>query len=236
MRGAVAVAQLEQASAGEPVEDLELGRGQGEPAVLVLAVEGEQPRAERAQVGGRGRAARDEGARPPRAADPPAEHDLVGVLGQPRGDLGQLGIVERAGRELEDALDPGLVRAGPHDLRPRPAAHQQVERVREHGLARPGLARDRVQPLAEAQLGALDQEQVLDPQLEEHTPVLAPGADGFAPSALSGPAPARAGPRRAAGGGAPGTATMSRPRTSSQRRSRRPARSRRRRAGSRSGR
>ena len=54
----VAVAQLEQASAGEPVEDLELGRRQREPAVLVLAVEGEQPRAERPQVGGRGRAAR----------------------------------------------------------------------------------------------------------------------------------------------------------------------------------
>ena len=58
VRAAVAVAQLEQARTGEPVEDLELGRRQGEPAVLVLAVEGEQPRAERPQVGGRGRAAR----------------------------------------------------------------------------------------------------------------------------------------------------------------------------------
>ena len=38
----------------------------------------------------------------------------------------------------------------------------------EHGLARPGLARQHVQPGAEAQLGPLDQQQVLDAQLVEH--------------------------------------------------------------------
>ena len=35
-------------------------------------------------------------------------------------------------------------------------------------LAGAGLARDRVEPAAEPQLGALDQEQVLDAQLAKH--------------------------------------------------------------------
>ena len=50
VRRAVAVAELELLGAGEAVEDLELGRGEHQLAVLVLAVEGEQPRAERPQV------------------------------------------------------------------------------------------------------------------------------------------------------------------------------------------
>ena len=168
VRRAVAVAELEQLGAGEAVEDLELGRGEHQLAVLVLAVEGEQPRAERPQLRGRGRAPADEGAGPPRGADPPAEHDLVGVVGKPLGDRRQLGVVEGSGREREDALDPGLLGARADDLGTRAAAHQQVERVGEHGLSRPGLAGDRVQARLEAQLGALDQQQVLDPQLVQH--------------------------------------------------------------------
>ena len=50
----------------------------------------------------------------------------------------------------------------------RLAAEQQVERVGQHRLARAGLARDRVQPGPEPQLGPLDQQQVLDAQLEQH--------------------------------------------------------------------
>ncbi len=98
VRGAVLAAQLELIRAGEPVEDLELGRGQRQLAVLVLAVEGEQARAERPQVGGRGRASADERAGPPGGADSPPEHDLVRVVRQPLGDLGQLRIVEQSGR------------------------------------------------------------------------------------------------------------------------------------------
>ena len=44
----------------------------------------------------------------------------------------------------------------------RTAAEQQIERVREHGLAGAGLAGEHVQPLGEPQLGALDQQQILD--------------------------------------------------------------------------
>ena len=61
--------------------------------------------------------------------------DLVGALGQPLGDLRQLGVVEQALGNGEDALDLGLLGAGPDDLRARLAAHEQVERVGEHGLA-----------------------------------------------------------------------------------------------------
>ena len=101
----------------------------------------------------------------PGGPDPAAEDDLLGAVGKALGELGQLGVVEQPVREREDSLDPGLLGPGPDDLRPRLAAHQQVERVGEHRLARAGLAGDRVQALAEAQLGPLDQQQVLDPQL-----------------------------------------------------------------------
>ena len=40
--------------------------------------------------------------------------------------------------------------------------------MREHGLARAGLARDGVQAGREPQFGPLDQQKVLDSQLEEH--------------------------------------------------------------------
>ena len=51
----------------------------------------------------------------------------------------------------------------------------------EHGLPGPGLTRDRVQALAEAQLGPLDQQQIFDSQLAQHRPpCLATGGDGIA--------------------------------------------------------
>ena len=79
------------------------------------------------------------------------------------------GSAASAGGRLEDALDICLVRAGTHDAPPRLAPEQQVERLGEHGLARAGLAGDRVQAPVESQLGALDQQQVPDTQLDQHT-------------------------------------------------------------------
>ena len=155
--------------AGEAVERLELGAGEGQLAVLVLAVEGEQPGAERLQVGAprRERPATNALVRPLAETRRPSD-ELRAPLGEPLRDLRQLRVVEQALGKLEDPLDVGLVRAGPDDLRPRLPAHQQVEGVREDRLARAGLAGDRVQARAEAQLGALDQQQVLDSELEEH--------------------------------------------------------------------
>ena len=50
----------------------------------------------------------------------------------------------------------------------RAAAQQQVERVREHRLARARLAGEHVETRGEAQLGPFDEEEVLDAQLQEH--------------------------------------------------------------------
>ena len=133
VRLAVAPPQLQVLGAGEAVEDLQLGRGDRQLAVLVLAEEGEQPAAEQLQVGrGRG-AAGDEGAGPPAGRDPPAQHDLLGALRQPLGQLGQLRLLQQPRGQVEDALDPGLLgaRAGRSALSPcRPSAGRASGRAR----------------------------------------------------------------------------------------------------------
>ena len=177
MRLAVVLAQRQVLGAGETVEDLQLGRGDRQLAVLVLAEEGEQAPAEQLQVGGGRGAAGDEGAGPTAFRDPPPQHDLLGPLGQPFGQLSHLRLLQQPRRQVEDPLDPGLLGPGSNDLRPRLAAHQQVERVRQHRLAGPGLAGDRVQPLPQPQFGPLDQQQVLDSQLAQHAICLATVAD-----------------------------------------------------------
>ena len=76
----------------------------------------------------------------------------------------------------------------------RAAAEQQVERVREHGLAGAGLAGDDVEARRQLEARVLDQQQVLDGELEQHQ---RPGRDAVAsPHGL--PAP---GTELVAGGG-----------------------------------
>ena len=163
-------------AAAEAVEDVELGRGERELAVLVLAVERQQRAADVAQIGRRGAPAAQVRPRAPLGGHPPREHHLVGVGRQTVfQDRAQIG------RQREHALDVRLLRPRPDDPRPRLAAQQQVERVREHRLARARLAGQRVQPRAEPQLGPLDQQEVLDAELVEH------GRDGL-PAARDGPA------------------------------------------------
>ena len=72
----------------EAVEDVELRGGERELAVLVLAVEGQQRAADVAQVGRRGAAPAEVGARAALGADPPREHELVGVRREPVAQLG----------------------------------------------------------------------------------------------------------------------------------------------------
>ena len=115
--------------------------------MLVLTVEREQPPAELAQVAGARRAPLHERTRATLGAHAPPEHDLlVGIVGQSLAQVGQGLAVEQPRRRREDALDVRLRRPGPHDPRARLAAEQQVERMREHGLAGAGLAGDRVEP------------------------------------------------------------------------------------------
>ena len=96
-------------------------------------------------------------------AHAPREDELLGVGGQLLAER-----LPQVVGQLEDALDPRLRRVRAHDARLGPAAEQEVERVGEHGLARARLPREDVQAWAEAQLGPLDQQEVLDAQLVEH--------------------------------------------------------------------
>ena len=153
-------AQAGAVLAAPAVEDLELRGAQHQPAVLVLAVEGEHRRREVAQLGDRDRAAAEVGARAAVGSDPPGEHELARV----GGEL----LVLEPFRELEDALDVGLGRSGPHDSGSGATAQQQVEGTGEHRLARSRLPRDHVQTRRELEARVFDQQQVLDGQLEQH--------------------------------------------------------------------
>ena len=77
--------QLELRGPAVGVEHVELGGGEHQLAVLVLAVERQQPAAELAQVGDRRRAAADVGARAAVGPHAPGEHDLLGVGRDPLG-------------------------------------------------------------------------------------------------------------------------------------------------------
>src|SRR5215208_4133495 len=119
--------------------------------MLVLAVERQERTADVAKVAGRPAATVEVGAGPPLRTHAPREDEVLGVVGYPLAEL----LPQRV-RELERALHIRLRRAGPHDPGPRLAAEQEVQRVRQHRLAGPGLAREHVEPRPEAQLGPLD--------------------------------------------------------------------------------
>ena len=162
------VAQGQDVAPAEAVEQLELGRREGESPMLVLAEEGHEPPAQRRQIGRRGRTAADQRARAAALPHPAGQRELLAILADQVGEVGQLGLLEQPRGKLEDSLDVGLAGARAHDSGPRLAPQEQVERVRQHGLPGAGLAGDRGEPAAGAKLGPLDQEQVLDAQLEEH--------------------------------------------------------------------
>ena len=153
--GMLAVAQA--------VEDLELRSRKRELAMLVLAVEREQRPADLAQLADGDRASAQVGAGATVRADAAGEHELLRVRAQTLLET----LAQRLG-QVEDALDISLACSGAHDARPGAATEQQVERVREHGLARAGLAREHVQAGSQAQLGPLDQQQILYAKLLQH--------------------------------------------------------------------
>ena len=143
--------------------------------MLVLAVERDQRLGELAQIADRRRAPVDERPRAPVGADPPREHDLLGVGGQPLAEL----AAQRLG-QLEDPFDVRLGGARPHDAGLRATAEQQVERMGEHRLAGAGLPRQHVQPGRQPQLGPLDEQEVLDAQFAEHPDGVSARPDGTA--------------------------------------------------------
>ena len=124
MRLPVTLALLQMRLAGKTVEHVHLRRGDRQPPVLVLPVEGEQPAAQQLQVRCRGGAPGDKRTGPPTSRDPPSQHNLIGPLRQPLGNLGQLRLLQEPCGQVEDPLDPSLLRPRPHDLRPSFPAHQ----------------------------------------------------------------------------------------------------------------
>ena len=139
--GAQPLAQRLLVGAAVGVEQLELGGGEHQLAVLVLAVERQQPAAELLQVGLGGGAPAHVGAGATVGPHPAGQHDLLGVGGQALG-------ARQLRRQGEHPLDVGLGGAGPHDPAPRPAAEQQVQGVRQQRLAGAGLAGEHVQARA----------------------------------------------------------------------------------------
>jgi hypothetical protein len=106
-----------------------------------------------------------EGPASPFGLDDTAEHELPVA-----GDACRLELRRDPGArcDVEERLDLRLARAASDQLGARPAADDQPKRVDEHGLARPGLARDDVEAGAELQGLALDEHEVLDGELDEH--------------------------------------------------------------------
>ena len=143
------------------VEHLELRGRQHQLAMLVLAVEGQQPAPELPQVGHRRRAPAHIRAGPSVGPHAPGEDELLGTI------RNRLGAGKLRGQR-EHTFDICLGGAGPDDPAAGPPAEQQIERVSQQRLAGSGLAGHDVQPRSEAELGSIQQQQVLDAQLKEH--------------------------------------------------------------------
>ena len=112
------------------VQQLELGGGQRQAAVLVLAVERQQPAAELLQVGLGGRAR-------------PHTYARVRPSGHTRrastssvASAGIRSVARQLGRKVEDALDVGLGGAGAHDAHAAPD-----RRAADRGRGRAGSCR-----------------------------------------------------------------------------------------------
>ncbi len=166
---------LELRGAAVAVEDVELRRRDHQLPVLVLPVEREQTAPELPQVPDRRGAAADVRSRAAIGPYPPCQHELVGILRDPF--LERLVEPRRAG---EHAFHVGLARAGADNAAAGTAAQEEIEGVREQGLAGAGLAREHVKSRGEPELGPLHQQQVLDAQLIEHARGVPGGSDGSA--------------------------------------------------------
>ena len=77
-------------------------------------------------------------------------------------------LVEQARRQLELGLDVGLVGGRAEEARVALRPEEEPDGLGEDRLARTGLARDRVQPGRELELGLADEHEVLDTEPAQH--------------------------------------------------------------------
>ncbi len=148
--------------AAEAVEHLELVRGPREPPLLELARHREHALDGRRDVLPGRRAAPGVGAGAAVAEDAARDEQRVLVLrAQP------VQLVELL-RQVELRLDVGLLPGRADERVVALRAEEQPDRLGEDRLARTGLARDRVQPGRQLELGLPDEHEILDSQAAQH--------------------------------------------------------------------
>ena len=99
----------------------------------------------------------------PRSSDcrnHPRQHDLLGSV---------------RGLDFDPAIDPSLVRPGPHDRGVGASTHQQVDRLDQHRLAGTRFAGERSDATVQHERRPFDHTQVLDVQFGQHDAVLPVG-------------------------------------------------------------
>ena len=148
--------------AAEPVEHLELVRRPRKPPLLELTRHRHNRLDCSSHVLARRRPAPRVRARAAVAEHAPRHEQGVLVL---RAEVGQL--LEVVG-QVELGLDVGLRTGGPDERIAALRPEQQPDRLREDRLPRARLARDRVQPGRELELGLPDEHEILDSQAAEH--------------------------------------------------------------------
>ena len=156
--------------AAERVEYVELVGGSCEPPLLELP-------GHRDHALGRGRhvVARRRSAPRVRTSATVAEHtarqyEPFLVLRPELGQRLEPILLEQAVRQVELGLHVRLLPTRTDERRVTSRSEQQPDRLGEDRLARPGLARDRIQARRELELGVANQDQVLDAQTAQHAP------------------------------------------------------------------
>ncbi len=116
----------------------------------MLAVQVDDVRRRLGQRRHRGETTVEVGPRPPVGGDDPREHDLFSV------------------DRDETPVDPGFGSPVAHHRGIGPSTDEQLDRLDQHRLARPGLAGDCRETRAEHDLDALDHTEVLDVEFRQH--------------------------------------------------------------------
>ena len=150
--------------AEERVEDVELVRRPGEPALLELAGHRDQALRGGREILARDRPAPGVRARPPVREHAAREHETRLVLGRELRQRGELLVVEEAVGQVELGLDVRLGPRGADDARVALRTEQQPDRLGQDRLAGTRLAGDRGQARRGRELAVADEHEVLDPE------------------------------------------------------------------------
>ncbi len=155
----------------ERVQDRQLGRPAHQATPLVLRREANEP----PRDGGRGGACRrltvDEGPGTSLRGHATRHHDLVrGIDELPRGQgrVIVVQVVPEAVPQADRGLHERVPGTGPHRARVGAAAHEERERLGDHGLPRSRLSRDRGQSRRRLDLRRVDHHQPADAEPPDH--------------------------------------------------------------------